>query len=33
MICLARRRCDVLHAMLKTGTKYTPRNTPGATTA
>jgi transposase len=24
LICLARRRCDVLHAMLKTGTHYTP---------
>jgi transposase len=33
MICLARRRCDVLHAMLRTGTRYAPRNTPGATTA
>lgn len=26
IICLARRRCDVIHAMLKTGTLYQPRN-------
>ncbi|MFC7623757.1 IS110 family transposase, partial [Microlunatus sp. GCM10028923] len=25
LICLARRRCDVLHTMLKTGTPYQPR--------
>lgn len=33
LICLARRRCDVLHAMLKTGTHYQPQATttvPGA---
>jgi hypothetical protein len=24
LICLARRRCDVLHAMLRSGTKYKP---------
>ncbi len=27
LICLARRRCDVLHAMLKTGTHYQPQAT------
>lgn len=25
LICLARRRCDVLYAMLKNGTFYAPR--------
>lgn len=25
VICLARRRCDVIHAMLRTGTPYQPR--------
>ena len=25
VICLARRRCDVIHAMLRTGTLYSPR--------
>ena len=25
IICLARRRCDVIHAMLRTGTLYQPR--------
>lgn len=30
MICLARRRCDVLHAMLKHGTYYEDRSTPAA---
>ena len=29
LICLARRRCDVLHAMLRNGTYYQPR-TPAA---
>ena len=24
LICLARRRCDVLHAMLRNGTTYQP---------
>ncbi|MGD7707341.1 IS110 family transposase [Microlunatus sp. Y2014] len=28
MICLARRRCDVLHSMLKHGTYYEARSTP-----
>lgn len=27
IICLARRRCDVIYAMLKTGTLYQPRGT------
>ncbi len=27
IICLARRRCDVIHAMLKTGTLYQPHGT------
>lgn len=26
LICLARRRCDVVHAMLRNGTLYEPRN-------
>lgn len=33
VMCLARRRCDVIHAMLRTGTLYeprTPRNLPTA---
>ncbi|MCP2254711.1 Transposase IS116/IS110/IS902 family protein, partial [Prauserella aidingensis] len=27
LICLARRRCDVLHAMLRNGTHYQPPQT------
>lgn len=30
LICLARRRCDVLHAMLRNGTLYEPRIRPAA---
>ena len=26
LICLARRRCDILYAMLKHGTPYQPRH-------
>jgi len=30
LVCLARRRVDVLHAMLKHGTLYDDRSTPPA---